>query len=88
MLKRASKRSNSSLSLLLFLMLVNVDEMEEQKRASVINKNNKNTHPSGNYSSFSNGENYFCRFLMLLGRLEILPIYFYIGNLFLFNRRK
>ncbi|EAL59150.1 hypothetical protein WwAna1772 [Wolbachia endosymbiont of Drosophila ananassae] len=43
MLKKASKRSNSSLSLLLFLMLANVDEMEEKKRTSVINKNNKTT---------------------------------------------
>ncbi|WP_395462655.1 TrkH family potassium uptake protein [Wolbachia endosymbiont of Cantharis cryptica] len=38
--------------------------------------------PSGNYSSFSNGVKLFLSFLMLLGRLEILPIYFCIGNLF------
>ncbi|MDR2831517.1 MAG: TrkH family potassium uptake protein [Rickettsiales bacterium] len=44
--------------------------------------------PSGNYSSFSNGVKLFLSFLMLLGRLEILPIYFCIGNLFLFNRKK
>ncbi|WP_341824293.1 TrkH family potassium uptake protein [Wolbachia endosymbiont (group A) of Udea olivalis] len=44
--------------------------------------------PSGNYSSFSNEVKLFLSFLMLLGRLEILPIYFCIGNLFLFNRKK
>ncbi|MDM8334993.1 TrkH family potassium uptake protein [Wolbachia pipientis] len=44
--------------------------------------------PSGNYSSFSNEVKLFLSFLMLLGRLEILPIYFCIGSLFLFNRRK
>ncbi|BEP31161.1 MAG: hypothetical protein WBIAU1_06390 [Wolbachia endosymbiont of Drosophila biauraria] len=44
--------------------------------------------PSGNYSSFSNEVKLFLSFLMLLGRLEILPIYFCIGNLFLFNREK
>ncbi|MDG7054991.1 MAG: TrkH family potassium uptake protein [Wolbachia endosymbiont of Menacanthus eurysternus] len=44
--------------------------------------------PSGNYSSFSSGVKLFLSFLMLLGRLEILPIYFCIGNLFLFNRRE
>jgi hypothetical protein len=43
MLKKASKRNDFSLSLLLFLMLVNVDETEENKSASVINKNNKAT---------------------------------------------
>ncbi|BDG77364.1 hypothetical protein wHmc_04960 [Wolbachia pipientis] len=42
-LKKASKRSNSSLLLLLFFMLANVDEIEEQKRATAINKNNKTT---------------------------------------------
>ncbi|WP_246209790.1 potassium transporter TrkG [Wolbachia endosymbiont of Atemnus politus] len=44
--------------------------------------------PAGNYSSFSSGVKLFLSFLMLLGRLEILPIYFCIGNLFLFNRKK
>ncbi|MCM1002363.1 TrkH family potassium uptake protein [Wolbachia pipientis] len=44
--------------------------------------------PSGNYSSFSSGVKLFLSFLMLLGRLEILPIYFCIGNLFLFHRRE
>ncbi|MDR0288548.1 MAG: TrkH family potassium uptake protein [Rickettsiales bacterium] len=44
--------------------------------------------PSGNYSSFSSGVKLFLSFLMLLGRLEILPIYFCIGNLLLFNRRE
>ncbi|QOD38044.1 TrkH family potassium uptake protein [Candidatus Wolbachia massiliensis] len=44
--------------------------------------------PSGNYSSFSDGVKLFLSFLMLIGRLEILPIYFCIGNLLLFNRRK
>lgn len=39
--------------------------------------------PSGNYSSFSSGVKLFLSFLMLLGRLEILPIYFCIGNLYL-----
>ncbi|MGL9726235.1 MAG: potassium transporter TrkG [Wolbachia sp.] len=38
--------------------------------------------PSDNYSSFSSGVKLFLSFLMLLGRLEILPIYFYIGNLY------
>ena len=44
--------------------------------------------PSGNYSSFSSGVKLFLSFLMLLGRLKILPIYFCIGNLLLFNRRE
>lgn len=38
--------------------------------------------PSGNYSSFSGGVKLFLSFLMLLGRLEILPIYFCIGSLY------
>ncbi|MGL9761958.1 MAG: potassium transporter TrkG [Wolbachia sp.] len=44
--------------------------------------------PSGNCSSFSSGVKLFLSFLMMLGRLEILPIYFCIGNLLLFNRRE
>ncbi|WCR58262.1 TrkH family potassium uptake protein [Wolbachia endosymbiont of Ctenocephalides felis wCfeJ] len=44
--------------------------------------------PSGNYSSFSNGVKLFLSFLMLLGRLEILPIYFCIGNLLLLSKKK
>ncbi len=38
--------------------------------------------PLGNYSSFSGGVKLFLSFLMLLGRLEILPIYFCIGSLY------
>ncbi|MDN5247965.1 MAG: TrkH family potassium uptake protein [Wolbachia endosymbiont of Tyrophagus putrescentiae] len=34
--------------------------------------------PSGNYSSFSNEVKLFLSFLMLIGRLEILPVYFCI----------
>ncbi|KLT22824.1 cation transport protein [Wolbachia endosymbiont of Armadillidium vulgare str. wVulC] len=43
--------------------------------------------PSGNYSSFSGGVKLFLSFLMLLGRLEILPIYFCIGSLLLLSRK-
>jgi trk system potassium uptake protein TrkH len=44
--------------------------------------------PSGNYSSFSNEVKLLLSFLMLLGRLEILPIYFCIYNLFLFSKAR
>ncbi|MDG7055985.1 MAG: TrkH family potassium uptake protein [Wolbachia endosymbiont of Meromenopon meropis] len=43
--------------------------------------------PSGNYSHFSSEIKLFLSFLMLLGRLEILPIYFCIENLFLFHKK-
>lgn len=42
--------------------------------------------PSGNYSSFSNVVKLFLSFLMLIGRLEILPIYFCIYNLLLISK--
>ena len=42
--------------------------------------------PAGNYSSFSNVVKLFLSFLMLIGRLEILPIYFCIYHLLLIGK--